>query len=243
MAGCSSLSPQGGSLTLVSWNVRGLRTALKRGKVFSHLKSLAGDIIFLQETHIKHAERWRLKCNWISQIYQSTFSSKARGVAILILIRRNVPFEHISTISDPNGRYLIVTGHILSRHFTFLNVYAPNFDDPGFFRKDFNLIPDLSTTHLIAGGDYNTVLDCFTDRLSTRPTSPSNSTTTLNNLIRSMNLVDVWRLPHPTDRDYSFFSHVHKSYTRIDFFLIDAKLTSDVISTKYHNIVISDHSP
>ena len=58
-----------------------------------------------------------------------------------------------------------------------------------------------------------------------------------------MNLVDIWRLQHPTDRDYSFFSHVHKSYTRIDYFLIDAKLTSDLISTRYHNILISDHSP
>lgn len=239
--GSYTSSPQGGSLTLLSWNVKGLGTSLKRGKVFSHLKHLSGDIIFLQETHIKHTEQWRLKCNWVSQVYQSTFSSKARGVAILI--RRNVPFVHISTISDPNGRYLIVVGRILSRHVTFLNIYAPNFDDPGFFRKVFNSIPDLSTTHLITGGDFNTILDCFTDRLSTRPISPSNSTVALNNLMGSLNLVDIWRQQHPSDRDYSFFSPVHKSYTRIDYFLIDAKLSSDIISTKYHNILISDHSP
>lgn len=58
-----------------------------------------------------------------------------------------------------------------------------------------------------------------------------------------MNLVDIWRLQHPTDRDYLLFSHVHKSYTRIYFFLIDAQLTPDVISTKYHKNVISNHSP
>ena len=58
-----------------------------------------------------------------------------------------------------------------------------------------------------------------------------------------MNLVDIWRLQHPTDKDFSFFSNVHKSYTRIDYFLTDAILTSDVISSKYHDIVISDHSP
>ena len=65
----------------------------------------------------------------------------------------------------------IVTGRII----TFFNIYAPNFDDPVFFRKVFNLIPDLSSTHLIAGGDFNTVLDCFLDKLSTRPTSLSNA--------------------------------------------------------------------
>ena len=237
----SATSPRGGSITLLTWNVRGLRTNLKRGKVFSHLRSLSGDIIFLQETHITHSDRGRLRCSWISQVFQSTFSSKARGVAILV--RQNIPFEHISTVSDPDGRYLIVSGRIESRHYTFLNIYAPNFDNPGFFRKVFNLIPDLSATHLIAAGDYNAILDIYTDRLSTRPTTPSNCTITLNNLIRTMNLVDIWRLQHPTDKEYSFFSHPHKSYTRIDYFLTDARLTADVLHTKYHNILISDHSP
>lgn len=43
----------GRDLQLISWNVKGLGRAAKRGKVFKHLKSLSADIIFLQETHIK----------------------------------------------------------------------------------------------------------------------------------------------------------------------------------------------
>uniref|UniRef100_A0A9J7ZUB5 Reverse transcriptase domain-containing protein n=1 Tax=Cyprinus carpio carpio TaxID=630221 RepID=A0A9J7ZUB5_CYPCA len=58
-----------------------------------------------------------------------------------------------------------------------------------------------------------------------------------------MNLVDIWRLLNPTARDYSFFSRVHKSYTRIDYFIIDSKLIEGVTQSKYHNILISDHSP
>ena len=42
-----NLSLRGGGITLTSWNVRGLGHAIKRAKVFSHLKSLAADIIFL----------------------------------------------------------------------------------------------------------------------------------------------------------------------------------------------------
>ena len=45
------------------------------------------------------------------------------------------------------------------------------------------------------------------------------------------------------DKDYSFFSHAHKSYTQIVFSLIDSKLISNVINTKYQGILISDHSP
>lgn len=56
-------------------------------------------------------------------------------------------------------------------------------------------------------------------------------------------MVDIWRRQYPTDRDNSFFSHVHKSYTRINYFLVEAKLTSNINYTQYHNTLISDHSP
>lgn len=221
--------------------MRGLNDIVKRSKVFTHLNSLHADILFLQETHIKHSCAHRLRCRWIGQMYHSTFSSKARGVSILI--RKNIPFQHLSTKQDINGRYLIVTGTILEKHVTFVNLYAPNFDDPHFFRSVFNIIPDVNSTHLIIGGDFNCILDPFMDRHSPSPPKPSNSATVLNNLIHSLNILDIWRLQHPTDKDYSFFSNVHNSYTRIDYFLTDFKLTSKILSSKYHNILISDHSP
>ena len=205
-----------GTLTFVTWNVNGLGSQVKRGKVFSYLKTLSADIVFLQETHIKASEQNRLKVNWFSDIYQSTFSSKARGVAILF--RKNVPFQLSSLTSDPNGRYLIVSGKINNIPITCVNVYGPNTDDPEFFRRVFNLLPDPNSTNLIMGGDYNVFLDSYLDRLSTRPSPPSKASCTMNNLINSFNLVDIWRIQHPTDKDYSFFSHAHKSYTRIDFF-------------------------
>lgn len=93
---------------MVSWNVRGLGHHIKRAKVFSHLKSLSSDIDFEQETHIRPSEQVRLKCNWAGHIFQSAFSSKARGVAIII--KKNIPFRLINTISDVNGRFLIVIG-------------------------------------------------------------------------------------------------------------------------------------
>ncbi len=36
---------------------------------------------------------------------------------------------------------------------------------------------------------------------------------------------------------------MHKSYSRIDYFLIDSKLISNETQTEYNNIIISDHSP
>lgn len=132
----SGMSP----ITFTSWNCRGLGKALKREKVFAHLKSLSSDIIFLQETHIRPVEQKRLRSLWVSQVYQSTFSSKARGVAILI--RKTIPFVSKSVTTDPGGRYVLVTGAINSLPVALLNIYAPNFDCPDFFCKVFNLVAE-----------------------------------------------------------------------------------------------------
>lgn len=211
------ISSQGGDITLASWNVRGLNSQVKRAKVFSYLRSISADIIFLQETHIKNGEQNRLKCNWISQVFQSTFSCRARGVSILF--RNSVSFKHISTLTDPNGRYVLVTGMIASQYFTFLNLYAPNYDDPAFFRKVFNLLPSQTDTHFIVGGDFNCILDPVLDKFPVRSDPSLNSTSVIKHLSESLDIVDIWRLQHPADKEYSFFSHVHKSYSRIDFFL------------------------
>lgn len=51
----------------------------------------------------------------------------------------------------------------------------------------------------------------------------------------------TWRILNPTGSEDSFHSHVHNVYTRIDYFLVDGKLLQ--YSSKYHNIIISDHCP
>uniref|UniRef100_A0AAR2JMC4 exodeoxyribonuclease III n=1 Tax=Pygocentrus nattereri TaxID=42514 RepID=A0AAR2JMC4_PYGNA len=126
-------SRKGLGLTFTSWNVRGVNDPVKRRKVLTHLKSLSSDVIFLQETHLKRDFHIRLRFNWVGQVYHSSFSAKARGVAILI--RKGVLFKHHSTIADKQGRYIIVTGELQSIPVTLLNVYGPNYDSPDFFRK------------------------------------------------------------------------------------------------------------
>lgn len=152
------------AISLVSWNVRGLGHAVKWGKVFAHLKSLKTDIEFLQQSHIKATEQRRLRAKWISQVYQSLFTSKARGVAILFC--KSIPFQLASVTMDQNGRYIMITVSITSFPVTFFNIYDPNIDGPNYFRNVFDLVPDLSIATLIMGGDFNCYLDPYLDDLA-----------------------------------------------------------------------------
>lgn len=115
-------------------------------------------LFFLQETHIKHMARALIRPVWAAQVYQANFSTKTRGVAIII--KKQVPFIHKQTISDPSGRYIIVIGEINSVDVTLINVYGPNYDDTLFFKEIIESISDLT---LSITGDYNCVLNSSKD--------------------------------------------------------------------------------
>lgn len=179
-----------------------MNSPLKRGKVYTHLRALKSDIYFLQETHIKKTAAKIFCPSWPSQVYQSNFSTKSRGVAIMI--RKNIPFIHSQTISDQRGRYVIVSGTLNSIPLILVNVYGPNFDDPLFFQNLYNALPHLSNSNVIMGGDFNYVLDPVLDRQHSQ-TSIFRNSGTLNNLMQSYNLVDIWRLLHPPRRIFLIF--------------------------------------
>lgn len=137
----------------------------------------------------------------------------------------------------------MIIGEIHNTSLTLVNLYAPNIDSPSFFQKVFALIPDISQTNWVRGGDFNTTLHPYLDRSSTRIIPKSNSSEFLNTFLKNSNILDIWWSMNPSGRDYSFYSSVHNSYSRIDYFLVDAKLMPFTTNTKYHNIGISDHSP
>ena len=79
------------------------------------------------------------------------------------MFRKNSPFIHSSTVADPEGRFLIVSGSLNSIPITLVNVYGPNFDSPLFFQKVFNSIPNLSD-NVVTGGDFNCIMDPLLDK-------------------------------------------------------------------------------
>lgn len=125
----------GCSVNFVNWNVKSLNHPVKRKKVFAHLKQLNVDIAFLQETHLRTTDHFRLRGSWEGQIYHSNFHSKARGAAILI--KKNVPFTVTNVEADSLGRYVIVVGQLYSFPVILVNIYAPNWDNPAFFFQSF----------------------------------------------------------------------------------------------------------
>lgn len=177
----------------------------------------------------------------MGHLFHSKFSQRAHGAAIII--RKSVQFEPVTTISDSNGRFVIVTGKLYNTSVIFASVYAPNWDNDKFLINFFPSLPNVSDHYIIIGGDFNLVQDVCLDRSSTKEITLSKSARVVLDCSSRLGLSDPWRFKNHQDKAFSYFSHVHHTFSRIDFFLLDNKLLQDVICCTYHPLVISDHVP
>lgn len=202
---------------------------------------LKTEIVFLQETHIHSSDNSHLLSKWLGQGFQFSFQAKARGVSILI--SKDISFELHNVASDKFGRFVIASGKIYNTPVVLVYFYAPNIDGVTFLEQVFSLLPDLNIYSLILGGDFNCWLDPVLDRSSMNPNTASSSARYIQAFLSDYGICDVWCSLHPSDREYSFFSHVHHIYSRIDYFFIDCQLIPLVHSCAYQRIVISDHVP
>ena len=183
----------------------------------------------------------RLKASWVGQNFHSNFSSKVRGTAILI--HKKILFSPKKFIADHQGRFVIVSGSLNNVAVVLVNLYAPNWDDEAFIRKVVSLLPDLSSHHLILGGDLNCTMDPLLDKSCPRQDPPSKMAKAISSFMDHTGGVDPWRFFFPDKKQFSFYSQVHKTFSRIDYFYIDNYFLPVVDNIEYSMIVISDHAP
>lgn len=172
-----------------------------------------------------------------TQIFQASGPSKKNG--ILMAIKNSITFTLHNSLVDDEGRYLALDCTLCNIRYTIVNIYAPNSNQIRFYKKLMKKIHVFYHGHLILCEDFNIVPDNTTDTSShnSRLLSPMGS------FIRSNDIYNVWRCHHTTERDYSFFSHRHNSYTRIDYFLVDKWLLPKITVSNISTITWSDYAP
>lgn len=100
------------------------------------------------------------------------------------------------------------------------------------------LICDICVTFVMLCGDFNITPDPRIDStVSPKITLPS-----LAEALRSHDLFDSWRCLNAGERDYSFFSNSHRTYSRIDLFLVDKWLLFNCKKADINVITWLDHA-
>ena len=89
---------------VISLNVNGLLTPVKRSKVIAKIKREKAQIIFCQETHLTDQEHEKIKKKGFRHTYYLSFKTgRKRGVAILM--PNQAHFELHSEIKDKGQVY------------------------------------------------------------------------------------------------------------------------------------------
>lgn len=155
---------------------------------------------------------------------------------------KNLPFIFKEQHKDDEGRYILVCGTLYGQDLVLLNVYAPNTDCPKFMTNIITLFIQYNTDFGIIAGDFNCCMDACLDKSSACVSNP-NASKTLMTASREVGLADVWREFNPLQKNYTFYSARHKTYSRLDLFFLPQAYLSSVTSCNIGTILISDHAP
>lgn len=214
-------------------------------QILRHLKKLRPDIAMLQETHLGEGDLSRMKKLWVGTVYGSPAQGNRAGV--LTLIHKHFPHTLVSHDTDEEGRI----SHLVIDHYgerlNLFNVYGPNGENKEFFHELGVRVGCTRSENTLVGGDFNTVGHPSEERqaeTSSERNTPSRSADrVLPPFLQDTGLSDCWRDSHPDSREYTHYSHAHKSWSRIDLLLLSDGLRKRLQSADIENMVISDHSP
>ncbi len=179
------------SITFISVNCQGMSQLEKRRDVLHFLKDKKYSVYLLQDTHFTEKEHNYIRSLWEYDCFFSSYTSQARGVAILF----NNTFEYSlhNIITDHIGNKLILDVTINGRRTTLANIYGPNNDSPDFYKELKSDIEKLNNEYIILAGDFNLVLDPTIDTLNYVNVNNPNSRDEVINLMNEMNVFDAWR--------------------------------------------------
>ncbi len=121
------------TLNILSLNVNGLNSAVKRTRVLEYLHRKSISCALIQETHLKQSDVARFQNKYYKLIAFSCAQNKTKGVLILVNRKLNLTIEHIG--SDEKGRFVFIRCKIYNNRLALVSIYGPNETDSAFLTQ------------------------------------------------------------------------------------------------------------
>jgi len=247
-------------MKIVSWNVNGVRAAVKKN-FLTEVQESAADIYCIQETKAQDDQVAEALTD-LAGYHLYSNSAVKKGYSGVATMSKEEPLFVAPDISvpehDTEGRVL-ATEH---EHFILVNVYVPN-SGAGLKRLDYRQTWDQAFAKylkqcqkkkpVIVTGDFNVAHQAI-DLARPKPNYNKTSGYTQTEIdgidgLLDVGLIDSYRHLHPDTVQYSFWStrfgaRARNVGWRIDYFLVDKALTDNIVSAEIHDQIMgSDHCP
>ncbi len=243
-------------MRLVSWNVNGLRAVLSKGFMES-FRALNADVFCLQETKLQEGQV-DLPLDGYHAYWNYAEKKGYSGVAVFtrkepLNVTKGLGIEAL----DHEGRVLTLE----FENFYLVACYTPNSQD-GLKRLPFRmewedavkeyLLKLKAKKAVVLCGDLNVAHEeidiANPDRNHMNPGFSDEERGKMSELLNS-GFVDSYRMLHPEEKKYSWWSYRFSARERnvgwrIDYFLVSDDAAEQITSAEIHNNVMgSDHCP
>lgn len=243
-------------MKFISWNVNGLRAVA--GKGFADIfNDFDADFFCLQETKLQEGQ---IDLSFLG--YQSYWNyADKKGYSGTAIYTKHTPLSVSYGIGvdvhDHEGR--VVT--LEMEDFFLVNVYVPNSQNElarlG-YRMEWEdafrayLCSLAQKKGVIVCGDMNVAheeIDLKNPATNHQSAGFSDEERAKMTELLGAGFVDSWRLQHPDEAKYSWWSYRMKARERnvgwrIDYFLVSDSLKGRIVTTEIHNDILgSDHCP
>ena len=195
---------------------------------------------FLQEVHSTKEREPYWHSEWGYSTIFTTFSSSRAGVAILF--NNNFQFQILKHFADPEGRFIIADIDTGDKIMTLVNVYAPNEDNPAFFRNVRDKLCSFECDFIVLGGDFNLVCDVSKDKKGGVATTNLKSKEEVDAIREDFELADIWRVLNPEATRFTWRRENPEIQCRLDFFLISLSLCPEITKADIVPGYRTDHS-
>jgi exodeoxyribonuclease III len=247
-------------MRLVSWNVNGIRAAVRNG-FWSWLEDDGPDILCLQETRIQ-PEQLTPKMHQPPGYHALWHAGERRGYSGVATFSRERPGSAREGFGQP--RFDVEGRTLLTRHgdFTLLNVYFPNGGrgcERVLFKIEFYdaLLAYCSQLRsagerLVVCGDFNTShqpIDLARPKENEKTSGFLPEERDALSRWLDAGFVDVYRQLHPDKREYTWWTYRFDARARnigwrLDYFLVTEDLLPDVRDARIlGDVQGSDHCP
>lgn len=231
----------GDCIRVASVNCRGIQSVKKRNDVLHYLKNKNFQILCLQDTHWTRENLREIYPLWNRECILNGTKTNSRGVAILFGPDIEYKIEH--TYMDDNGN-MICLDLLISNDFSvrLINIYAPNSDEPNFFRRIHSLVQDNTSDYIIITGDYNLSLDQKMDTQNYLHLNNPKARDEVLKIMLDFDLIDTFRKFHPTDKKFTWYKKTPYKSARLDYFLVNNPLLDIITKTSILPGYRTDHS-